>query len=109
MKDTFDSIGKVVDQQERHFTITLDQAKLSQVLREGLIYQADFSLEKPGGYQFRAVLRETSSGKLGTAAQLIQIPTSEKVNSLFPAFFSPARPALRANREPFASSQPAQR
>lgn len=71
---TFDDNGKPAEQQERNFTITLDQAALERVRRDGLVYQSDFTLSKPGFYHFHTVLREISTGKMGASSQLLDVP-----------------------------------
>jgi VWFA-related protein len=71
---TFDDNGKPAEQQERNFTITLDQAALERVRRDGLVYQSDFTLSKPGFYHFHTVLREISTHRMGASSQLLEIP-----------------------------------
>lgn len=75
---TFDDNGKPAEQQERNFTITLDQAALERVRRDGLIYQSDFTLSKPGFYHFHTVLREISTGRMGASSQLLDVPDLKK-------------------------------
>jgi VWFA-related protein len=84
---SFDDNGNPVDQQERNFTVTLDPTAMKRALGEGLVYQVDFNAPKPGVYQMRAVLRETATGKLGTATQLMQIPDLAKASLAMSGIF----------------------
>ena len=74
----FDDKGTAIDLNARHVALTFDEAQYKQVLAEGLTYRADFPIKKPGAYQFRAVLRDAESGKLGTASQFITVPDLSK-------------------------------
>lgn len=74
----FDDKGTAVDLNTRHVALTFDEAQYKQVMSEGLTYRADFPIKKPGAYQFRAVLRDAASGKLGTASQFITVPDLSK-------------------------------
>lgn len=75
---TFNDNGKIEEQQERNFTVTLDEVAYQRVKRDGLVYQADFALSKPGQYQFYTVLREVSTGKMGASSQLLEVPNLAK-------------------------------
>lgn len=74
----FGANGQVAEQQERNFTITLDEKAVARAKSEGILYQTDLPVEKPGAYQFHAILREVSSGRMGTAAQAIEIPDLQR-------------------------------
>jgi hypothetical protein len=70
----FDEQGRNVDQHGRSFTLSFDAKGYEQVMKDGLIYRTDIPLKKPGAYQFRAVLRDPESKRLGSAGQFLQIP-----------------------------------
>lgn len=74
----FDDKGTAIDLNAKHVALTFDEAQYKQVMTEGLTYRADFPIKKPGAYQFRAVLRDAASGKLGTASQFINVPDLSK-------------------------------
>jgi hypothetical protein len=74
----FNEEGLVVDQHGRAFSITLDEARFKTVLEQGFFYAADIPIKRPGAYQFRAVLREPQSGKIGSAGQFLQVPDLKK-------------------------------
>lgn len=70
----FNEAGLVVDQHGRAFSVTLDEARFKTVLERGFFYTADIPIKRPGAYQFRAVLRDPVSGKVGSAGQFLQVP-----------------------------------
>ena len=74
----FDDKGKAIDLNAKNAALTFDEAQYKQVLAEGLTYRADFPIKKPGAYQFRAVLRDIESGRLGTASEFINVPDLSK-------------------------------
>jgi len=47
-------------------------------LRRGFNYTDDFMIKKPGAYQFRAVIRDAETGRMGSAGQFIQVPDLSK-------------------------------
>ncbi|MGH9843608.1 MAG: VWA domain-containing protein [Blastocatellia bacterium] len=75
---TFNENGVVIEQHGREFTMPLDAAMIPIALSKGLNYTDDFVIKKPGAYQFRAVIRDAETGKLGSAGQFIQVPDLSK-------------------------------
>mgnify|MGYP002784172228 CR=1 FL=1 len=74
----FDDKGAAIDLNAKHIELTFDEAQFKQVQSDGLTYRADFPVKKPGAYQFRAVLRDAESGRLGTASEFISVPDLSK-------------------------------
>lgn len=74
----FDDKGAALDLNAKHVALTFDEAQYKQVMAEGLTYRADFPIKKPGAYQFRAVLRDIESKRLGTASEFINVPDLSK-------------------------------
>lgn len=74
----FDDKGAAIDLNAKHIELTFDEAQFKQVQADGLTYRADFPIKKPGAYQFRAVLRDAESGRLGTASEFISVPDLSK-------------------------------
>jgi hypothetical protein len=70
----FNEDGIVVDQHGHTFTLSLDEAQYRRALAKGIVYTADIPIRKPGAYQFRAVLRDSATGRMGSATQFLQIP-----------------------------------
>lgn len=74
----FDESGAAVDMAARRLSFKLDEKQYRQALVSGLVYRTDFQLKKPGAYQFRAVLRDGETGRLGSASQFIRVPDLSK-------------------------------
>ena len=75
---TFNENGAVVEQHGRAFELRLDDARYRLALRRGFNYTDDFMIKKPGAYQFRAVIRDAETGRMGSAGQFIQVPDLSK-------------------------------
>jgi hypothetical protein len=43
-------------------------------MRDGLVYRLDLPVPKPGSYQFRVAVRDSSSSRMGTAGQFVDVP-----------------------------------
>jgi VWFA-related protein len=74
----FNEQGAITDQHGRSFSFALTEDMLARFYRQGLTYAADIPIKKPGAYQFRAILRDATTGKLGSAGQFIQVPDLNK-------------------------------
>ncbi|MFN8001403.1 MAG: VWA domain-containing protein [Acidobacteriota bacterium] len=70
----FDESGATADVAAQRINLTFTEEQYKQVLANGLAYNRDFPLKKPGAYQFRAVLRDDASGLTGSASQFIRVP-----------------------------------
>jgi VWFA-related protein len=75
---TFDGEGEQVDTMARSWTVTIPGEIFDKVLTAGLIYTATVPVKKPGGYQLRAVVRDSGSQKIGSAMQFIEVPDVKK-------------------------------
>jgi len=75
---TFNENGQVIEQLGRTFSLRLNDAQYRAALAKGLVYTHDTPIKKPGAYQFRAVLRDAETGRLGSAGQFIQVPDLTK-------------------------------
>ena len=71
---TFGDNGAVVDELGRVQEIRVAKEQLDKALVEGLTYRLDVPVKKPGAYQLRVAIRDTSTGRVGTANQLVQVP-----------------------------------
>ena len=71
---TFDENGKAIESAGRTFEMEFDQKRFAIISKLGLLYQNDTPIKKPGAYQFRMVLRDPASEKLGSAGQFINVP-----------------------------------
>ena len=76
---TFGDNGAVVDQPiGRTYTIELPDQTYQRVLRQGLNYSLTVPMKKPGAYQLRVSLRDTSTERIGSASQFIDVPDLKK-------------------------------
>lgn len=70
----FDVDGRVVQQLNEDRTLKLAAKEYERATQDGLVYQLDVPAKKPGAYQLRIAVRDTASAKLGSAAQLVEVP-----------------------------------
>jgi hypothetical protein len=75
---TFNENGVVVEQHGREFGFRLNEAQWRAALKRGFSYTDDFIIKKPGAYQFRAVIRDAETGRMGSAGQFIRVPDLSK-------------------------------
>ena len=75
---TFNENGVVIEQHGHNFTLTLTAEKYRLAMSRGLSHVDDLEIKKPGAYQFRAVIRDAETGKLGSAGQFVQVPDLKK-------------------------------
>jgi len=66
--------GSVLQQMIETRTVRVPQKDYERVLREGLVYQVDVPVRKPGAYQFRVAVRDEGSSRIGTARQFVEVP-----------------------------------
>jgi VWFA-related protein len=78
MAVTFGDNGKVIDQDDRPYTIRIDGRDFERVSRAGLIYTVTLPVKKPGAYQLRLAVRDAASGRVGSANQFIEVPDVRK-------------------------------
>jgi VWFA-related protein len=75
---TFGDNGVPVDQSGKTFTIQLNDDWYKRVQRDGVIYFVTVPIKKPGAYQLRMSLRDTSSERIGSASQFVEVPDLKK-------------------------------
>jgi VWFA-related protein len=75
---TFGDNGVPVDQNGRTYSLTLPDELYKRALRDGLVYSVTVPIKKPGAYQLRMSLRDTSSERVGAASQFIEAPDLKK-------------------------------
>lgn len=84
-KATFDVLaiifgenGIVADQIAKSYTINVKGDVLQKLLDEGFVYYFTLPVKKAGAYQYRVAIRDSASGKLGSASQFIEAPNLKK-------------------------------
>lgn len=70
----YDDAGKVAGQLGRTRTLRTRGEDYERLLREGFVYFIDLPLKKPGGYQLRAALRDSATGRVGSAGEFVEVP-----------------------------------
>ena len=70
----YDDAGKVAGQLGRTRTLRTRGADYERLMREGFVYFIDLPLKRPGGYQLRAALRDSATGRVGSAGQFVEVP-----------------------------------
>ena len=71
---TFGDNGVAVDYTGQTYTIQLPEAEYRRAMQEGLIYNVTVPVKKPGVYQFRMALRDTTTDRIGSVNQIIEVP-----------------------------------
>ena len=76
---TFGDNGTVVDQPTgRTYTIQLPDELYKRAVRDGLVYYVTVPIRKPGAYQLRLSLRDSSTERVGSASQFVEVPDLKK-------------------------------
>jgi hypothetical protein len=75
---TFGDNGVPVDQTGRTYTMQLPEALYKQAQRDGLVYYVTVPIKKPGAYQLRISLRDSSTERIGSASQFVEVPDLKK-------------------------------
>ena len=78
MAVTFGDSGRVVDQDDRPYTVRLPESDFQRAAEAGLVYTVTLPIKKPGAYQLRLAVRDTATGKVGSVNQFIEVPDVKK-------------------------------
>jgi hypothetical protein len=74
----FGEAGRVVERINRTHTIRVSESAYQTIQRQGLRYDFDVPVCKPGAYQLRVALRDAASERTGAAGQFIEVPNLDK-------------------------------
>lgn len=75
---TFGDNGVPIDRTGKTFTIELNDEWYQRVQRDGLVYYVTVPIKKAGAYQLRMSLRDSSSERIGSAGQFVEVPDVKK-------------------------------
>jgi hypothetical protein len=75
---TFDADGRQVDGTDKTWRFRVTQENYEQVLKKGLVYSIHVPVKTAGAYQMRVVLRDYTTGELGSATQFVEVPDVKK-------------------------------
>ncbi len=70
----FGDNGRPVYQRSQTASLQLNEEQYQRTLRDGVVYDFDLPVSKPGTFQFRVAVRDHQSAKIGTAAQVVEVP-----------------------------------
>lgn len=70
--------GVPVENKESKYTIKTRGATYETMLKKGFVYVLMVPVKAPGLYQYRVALRDFSSGKIGSAMQVVEVPNLSK-------------------------------
>jgi hypothetical protein len=83
---------------DRSYTIEKTAEEMRQCMSQGLGIEIDLPVQRVGGYQLRAAVRDSHSGKVGAAREFIEIPDFNRnhisLSSILISDSDPARAAL---------------
>jgi VWFA-related protein len=75
---TFGDNGNLVDQAIRGYSNVVTESELARTYKSGLIYVVTLPIKKPGAYQLRMAVRDSTSADVGTANQFLAVPDIKK-------------------------------
>jgi VWFA-related protein len=75
---TFGDNGAPVEQSGRTYSLELPEPLYKRAQRDGLVYYVTVPIKKPGAYQLRISLRDSSTERIGSASQFVEVPDLKK-------------------------------
>ncbi|MBV9926042.1 MAG: VWA domain-containing protein [Acidobacteria bacterium] len=75
---TYGEDGRIVDQMNRVETIRVPEGSLELFKKEGMVYDLNVPVRRPGAYQLRIAVRDTASERTGSASQYVEVPDLSK-------------------------------
>ncbi|MBC7932175.1 MAG: VWA domain-containing protein, partial [Rubrivivax sp.] len=71
---TFGADGRVVDQLNRIDTIRVRPESFESFLKQGMVYDLNVPIKRPGAYQLRIAVRDAATERVGSASQYVEVP-----------------------------------
>ena len=75
---TVDERGRPVDKELYKADVRLKAGRYEDALRAGFVYTGSIPVARPGPYHIRVAVRDTATGRIGTASQFIDVPDLNK-------------------------------
>jgi VWFA-related protein len=75
---TFDADGRQLDGADKTWRFRVPQATYEEIRKKGLLYSLHVPVKTAGAYQMRVVLRDFTTGQLGSATQFVEVPDLKK-------------------------------
>ncbi|MBV9927696.1 MAG: VWA domain-containing protein [Acidobacteria bacterium] len=89
--------GQIIDQVALRETIRAKPEKLERFMKEGMLYGMNVPVKRPGAYQLRIAVRDSGSGRIGSASHYIEVPDVKKDRlTLSSLVITGNRPATKA-------------
>ena len=89
----------------RTLSLTLDDDQYRQMMAGGMVYTLPIALKEPGVYQVRAAVRDTRTGSVGSASQVLVVPQVGKGRlAMSGVALGVSREHAVANEEPASST-----
>jgi hypothetical protein len=105
---TYGDNGTVVDQITNTYTVRVRGKTYERLLKNGFVYTITLPVKKAGAYQLRAALRDSTSERVGSASQFIEVPDINKRRlTLSGIIVSGAEPGAAAAKSNQGGSVPA--
>jgi VWFA-related protein len=74
----FGNNGVPVERKESEYTIKAKGPTFDTVMQKGFVYVLILPIKTPGVYQYRVAVRDKTSGKIGSASQIFDVPDLSK-------------------------------
>lgn len=74
----FGNNGVAVEQKEAQYTVKAKGPTFDTMLKKGFVYVLSMPVKKPGVYQYRVAIRDSATGNIGSASQIIEVPDLTK-------------------------------
>jgi VWFA-related protein len=71
---TFSDNGQIVQQEVWTYTLRVPDPQFERLMKRGFLYTINLPVKKAGAYQLRVAVRDTASGRVGSANQFIEVP-----------------------------------
>lgn len=75
---TFDDSGIAIDQRSRFQEIVVPRSEYQAMVKNGFVFGINLPVQRPGAFQLRIAVRDSSSGRVGSANQYIEVPDLKK-------------------------------
>jgi VWFA-related protein len=71
---TFGEDGRIVDQINRIETIRVPPDSFQRFIKQGMTYDLNVPIKRPGAYQLRIAVRDSATERVGSASQYVEVP-----------------------------------
>ncbi len=75
---TFSDNGQIVQQEARTYTLHVPASQFERLMQRGFLYSINLPVKKAGAFQLRVAVRDSASGRVGSANEFIEVPDISK-------------------------------